>query len=322
MIRAEKLTKQYRSARAVQELSFTVEPGRVTGFLGPNGAGKSTTIRMILGLDTPSAGQALVNGRAYRSLRHPLREVGALLDAASVHGGRTARNHLRYLAVSNDLPAGRVEEALDRAGLSGVAGQRIGGFSLGMRQRLGVAAALLGDPGILIFDEPVNGLDPEGISWIRHLMRSLAAEGRTVFVSSHLISEMALTADHLIVIGRGRLIADADLAGLLRSSALDDVLVRSPQADRLADLLRDRGAVVVAEPDGALGVTGLSREEVSALAAAHGIAVHELVGRSASLEQAYLKLTDHALQYRTTEPLPSLNAVGAESRRGAGKDHR
>jgi ABC-2 type transport system ATP-binding protein len=319
MIRTEKLTKHYRSVRAVDELSFTVEPGRVTGFLGPNGAGKSTTLRMILGLDTPSAGRALVNGRAYRSLPHPLREVGALLDAASVHGGRTARNHLLFLAAGNDLPSRRVDEVLERAGLSEVAGTRIARFSLGMRQRLGIAAALLGDPAILIFDEPVNGLDPEGISWIRTLMRALAAEGRTVLVSSHLISEMALTADHLIVIGRGRLIADADLGEFIQAGALDDVLVRCSQTERLTALIRDRGGVVVAEPDGGMGVTGLSLEQISALAATHGIAVYELAGRRASLEQAYLKLTNSAVEYRATDPR---TAIDAEAGLGAGKGPR
>jgi ABC-2 type transport system ATP-binding protein len=302
MIRAEELTKRYRSTPAVERLSFTVRPGRVTGFLGPNGAGKSTTIRMILGLDTPTAGRATVNGRPYRSLRQPLREVGVLLDADAVHGGRSASNHLRFLAASNDLPGGRVAEVLERTGLAGVAGKRVGRFSLGMKQRLGIAAALLGDPPILMFDEPVNGLDPEGILWIRRLMKSLAAEGRTVFVSSHLMSEMALTADHLIVIGRGRLVADTDLADFIRASALDDVLVRSPQAGHLADLLAAKGAGVSAEPDSCLAVTGLTPQDISQIAAAHGIALHELAQRQASLEEAYLKLTDNAVEYRAATP--------------------
>jgi ABC-2 type transport system ATP-binding protein len=302
MIRAEELTKRYRSTLAVDHLSFDVRPGRVTGFLGPNGAGKSTTIRMILGLDTPTAGRATVNGRAYRSLRHPLREVGALLDAGLVHGGRSARNHLRFLAASNQLPPGRVAEVLERTGLTRVAGQRVGRFSLGMKQRLGIAAALLGDPPILMFDEPVNWLDPEGIFWIRRLMKSLATEGRTVLVSSHLMSEMALTADHLIVIGRGHLVADTDMAGFIQASALDDVLVRSPRGGQLAGLLAAIGASVVAQPDGALVVTGLTCEDISHVAAAHGIALHELAQRQASLEEAYLKLTDSTLEYRATEP--------------------
>jgi ABC-2 type transport system ATP-binding protein len=300
MIRAEELTKRYRSTPAVDRLSFAVSPGRVTGFLGPNGAGKSTTMRMILGLDTPTAGSATVNGRPYRSLRRPLRQVGALLDAGAVHGGRSARSHLRFLAASNDLPRGRVSDVLDRAGLTGVAGQRVGRFSLGMKQRLGIAAALLGDPPILLFDEPVNGLDPEGILWIRELMKSLAAEGRTVFVSSHLMSEMALTADHLIVIGRGHLVADTDMAGFIRSSGLDDVLVRSPQSGPLAELLAAKGAGVVAEPDGGLAVSGLTAQDISRFAAAHGIAVHELSKRQASLEEAYMKLTGDAVEYRAT----------------------
>jgi ABC-2 type transport system ATP-binding protein len=299
MIRAEALTKRYRSALAVDRLSFDINPGRVTGFLGPNGAGKSTTMRMILGLDTPTSGRATVNGRPYRSLRRPLRQLGVLLDAGAVHGSRTARSHLRFLGASNGLPRGVVDQVLARTGLAAVADKRVGGFSLGMRQRLGIAAALLGDPPILMFDEPVNGLDPEGILWIRRLMKSLAAEGRTVLVSSHLMSEMALTADHLIVIGRGHLIADTDMASFIRSSALDDVLVRSPHGDRLAGLLAAQGAGVVAEPGGGLAVTGLTAQDISRLAAADGIAVHELASRQASLEEAYMKLTEHAAEYRT-----------------------
>ncbi len=302
MIRVEELTRRYRTTLAVDRLSFEVGTGRVTGFLGPNGAGKSTTMRMILGLDTPTAGRATVAGRPYRSLRQPLREVGALLDAGAVPGGRSARNHLRFLAASNGLDRGRVDEVLEATGLTGVAGKRVGGFSLGMKQRLGIAAALLGDPPVLMFDEPVNGLDPEGILWIRRLMKSLAAQGRTVFVSSHLMSELALTADHLIVIGRGRLVADTDLAGFIRRSALNDVLVRSPDSGRLAGLLAARGAGVVAEPDGALAVTGLTAPDISQLAATHGIAVYELAQRQASLEEAYMKLTDNAVEYRALPP--------------------
>jgi ABC-2 type transport system ATP-binding protein len=239
-----------------------------------------------------------VNGRPYRSLRHPLREVGTLLDASLVHGGRSARNHLGFLAASNELPSRRVRDVLERTGLTDVAGQRIGRFSLGMKQRLGIAAALLGDPPILMFDEPINGLDPEGILWIRRLMKSLAAEGRTVLVSSHLMSEMALTADHLIVIGRGRLVADTDLGDFIRSSALDDVLVRSPRGRQLAELLTAKGATVAVEPGGGLAVAGLSAETVSQVASAHGIALHELTQRQASLEDAYMKLTDSSVEYR------------------------
>ena len=306
MIRAEELTKRFQSTLAVDRLSFEVLPGTVTGFLGPNGSGKSTTMRMLLGLDTPGGGRALVNGRPYRSLRRPLCEVGALLDAGAVHGGRSARSHLECVAATNDLPRSRVEDVLARTGLDGVGRKRIGGFSLGMKQRLGIAAALLGDPPILMFDEPINGLDPEGIHWIRGLMKSLAAEGRTVFVSSHLMSEMALTADHLIVIGRGRLIANTGMGEFIRSSALGDVLVRSPQVADLARLLTanfdGRGAErVVAEPGGALSVTGMTTEAISRIAAAHGIAIHELSQRQASLEEAYMKLTDDAVEYRANE---------------------
>jgi ABC-2 type transport system ATP-binding protein len=300
MIEANELRKRYRSTLAVDRLSFRILPGRVTGFLGPNGAGKSTTMRMILGLDTPTSGTVLVNGRLYRTLGNPLREVGGLLDASAVQGSRRARDHLAWLAASNGLPRRRADEVLARTGLEHVGGKRIRGFSLGMRQRLGIAAALLGDPQVLIFDEPVNGLDPEGIAWIRGLMQALAAEGRTVFVSSHLMSEMAHTADHLLVIGKGRLIADASTAEFIQASQLSDVLVRSPHAHQLSDLLNGKGATVTSEPDGALAVTGLSPELISQLAAAHGLAVHELAQRHPSLEQAYLKLTEDAVEYHAT----------------------
>ena len=254
---------------------------------------------MILGLDTPTGGCALVNGRPYRSLRHPLREVGALLDAGAVHGGRSARSHLAAIAASNDLSRARVGEVLALTGLSDVAGGRIRRFSLGMRQRLGIAAALLGDPPVLVFDEPLNGLDPEGIHWVRRLMRSLAAEGRTVLVSSHLMSEMALAVDHLIVIGRGRLVADTDVAGFLRASGPGYVLVRSPSGDRLGALLVAGGAGVRAQDGGALAVTGLAAADISRLAVAHGIPVHELTVRQPSLEEAYLTITAAAVEYRT-----------------------
>jgi ABC-2 type transport system ATP-binding protein len=298
-ITCHQLTKRYGSTIAVNHLSFEVQPGRVTGFLGPNGAGKSTTIRMILGVDTPSGGRALIGGRPYRALHRPLRTVGALLDASAVHPGRSAREHLTWQAATADLPRRRVTDVLDATGLSAVAGRRVRGFSLGMRQRLGIASALLGDPAVLLFDEPVNGLDPEGIVWIRTLMRSLAAGGRTVLVSSHLMSEMALTADHLIIIGRGRLIADTNMADFITANAPGDILVRTPHRDRLADLLAHAGGATHPEDEDTLTVTGLSLETISEIAATHRIAVHELSRRSASLEQAYLALTQDAVDYHS-----------------------
>ena len=302
MIRADGLTKRYRSAVAVDGLSFVVRPGRVTGFLGPNGAGKSTTMRMILGLDTPTEGSVTVNGRAYRSLRRPLREVGALLDANAVHNGRRARDHLLAIAASNGVPDSRVHHVLEQTGLADVAGRRVGSFSLGMKQRLGIAAALLGDPPILLLDEPGNGLDPEGVLWARGLMKALAAEGRTIFVSSHGMSEMALVADPLIVIGRGHLLADTDMDTFIRDSELGDILVRSPEQDRLARLLVERGGLVAREPDDGLAVTRLTGKDISTAATQHGIAVYELTHRKPSLEEAYMKLTTNAVEYRTTNP--------------------
>jgi ABC-2 type transport system ATP-binding protein len=302
MIEVHELTKRYGSAMAVDGLSLTVRPGRVTGFLGPNGAGKSTTMRVILGLDAPTSGWATVNGRPYQQLSRPLHQAGALLDAGAVHGGRTARDHLLAIAVSNGIGARRAAEVLGLVGLDSVAGQRVRGFSLGMRQRLGIAAALLGDPPVLMFDEPVNGLDPEGIAWIRGLLKSLAAEGRTIFVSSHLMSEMALTADHLIVIGRGRLIADAPIAEFVQQSSHRDVVVRSPRGADLAGLLAARGAAVTAEPDGGLAVTGLDAPAIADLAREHGISVHELTTRHASLEEAYMELTRDSVEYRADMP--------------------
>ncbi|MFI6582892.1 ABC transporter ATP-binding protein [Embleya sp. NPDC050493] len=298
MIEVLGLTKRYGATVAVDDLTFTVEPGRVTGFLGPNGAGKSTTMRMILGLDAPSSGRALVDGRPYRSLDRPLRVVGALLDAGVGHGGRSAYNHLASVAASNDIPRRRVDEVLETTGLSDAARRRVGGFSLGMRQRLGVACALLGDPRVLLLDEPVNGLDPDGIRWIRTLMRDLAAQGRTVFVSSHLMSEMALTADHVIVVGKGRLIVDTDMAEFVRGSSRTDVRVRSPHGAELARLLTAEGATVVTEPDGALAVVGPDFSRVGEIAAAHGLVIHELAVRQASLEEAYLEITDESVEYR------------------------
>ncbi|GGO69858.1 ABC transporter ATP-binding protein [Nonomuraea cavernae] len=291
-IRATSLTKRYGRTVAVSDLSFDVQPGQVTGFLGPNGAGKSTTMRMILGLDRPSDGSVLVDGLPYQELRHPLRKVGALLDARAVHGGRSARNHLLAIAQSNGIPASRVEEVLALVGLSEVARRRIGGFSLGMSQRLGIAAALLGDPEILLFDEPVNGLDPEGILWIRTLMRELAAEGRTVFVSSHLMSEMAQTADHLVVIGRGRLIADTGVAEFIGRSSQGYVRVRSPRLDEVAKLIE------IGEPhDGHLRVTGMTPLEIGTITARAGLPLEELTFVQPSLEAAYMELTKDSLEF-------------------------
>ncbi len=298
MIETRQLTKRYRSKVAVRELSFQVLPGRVTGFLGPNGAGKSSTMRMILGLDRPTSGAALVNGTSYRKLRHPLREVGALLDANAVHGGRSAREQLCGVALTNDIPRRRVAEVLELTGLTTAARRRVGGFSLGMKQRLGIATALLGDPPIMLLDEPVNGLDPDGIHWIRQLMRGFAAEGRTVLVSSHLMSEMALTADHLIIVGRGALLADTSMAEFVAGGSNGDVLVRSPQARELGSALAAQGATVRVEADGALAVRGLDPAEIGQLAAQAGLAVHELTSRHASLEQAYLEITQDSVEYR------------------------
>jgi len=297
---ARGLCKHYGKARAVDDLSFTVAPGRVTGFLGPNGAGKSTTMRMILGLDRPSSGSVTVDGAAFGTIHRPLHKLGAVLEVRAVHGGRSARNHLLCLAQSNGIPARRVGEVLDLVGLSEVAHRRARGYSLGMAQRLGLAAALLGDPPILLCDEPVNGLDPEGILWIRTLLRRLAAEGRTVFVSSHLMSEMALTADHLIVIGQGRLIADAPTAEIISGSSVNYVLVRSPHADRLAGFLCAAGAT--ARADGAeLHVTGLGCEAIGEIAASHQLTLHELSTQQASLETAYLELTKDSIDFRAEQ---------------------
>jgi ABC-2 type transport system ATP-binding protein len=297
LIEVRELTKRYGSSLAVDGLSFQVMPGRVTGFLGPNGAGKSTTMRMILGLDAPTSGEVVVNGSRYASLVRPLREVGALLDANAVHKGRTAFDHLLCVAISNGIGRSRVHEVLRIAGIDRVARKRVGGFSLGMKQRLGIAVALLGDPAVLMFDEPVNGLDPDGIHWIRTLLSSLAGEGRTILVASHLMSEMAITADHVILIGRGRLIADASVADFVRSSSLGDVLVRSPLAADLGRLLTSRDATVIAEPGGGLAVSGMDAPRISEIAAAHGIPVYELTTRQASLEAAYMKLAESTAEY-------------------------
>jgi ABC-2 type transport system ATP-binding protein len=298
VIEATNLSKRYGDTVAVDDLSFTVQPGLVTGFLGPNGAGKSTTMRLILGLDRATKGSVTVNGSPYIAHRRPLTEVGALLEAKAVHGGRSAYNHLLSIAQSNHIKRKRIDEVLDLVGLSTVAKKRANGFSLGMGQRLGIATALLGDPSILILDEPVNGLDPEGILWIRNLLKHVAGQGKTVFVSSHLMSEMALTADHLIVVGRGRLIADAATSEVIRMSSSSHVRVRSPQAVALADLINANGGSATTTPDTSLAVTGLTPEAIGDLAAAHGMALHELVLAQASLEEAFMELTEDAVDFR------------------------
>jgi ABC-2 type transport system ATP-binding protein len=298
MIEARGLTKDYGSKRAVDDLTFIVQPGAVTGFLGPNGSGKSTTMRLILGLDRPTSGDVTVHGRHYRDLTAPLHEVGALLEARSVHGGRSAYNHLLALAQTHGIPKRRVAELIELVGLHEVAKKRAGQFSLGMGQRLGIAVALLGDPQTLLLDEPVNGLDPEGIQWMRNLLKGLAAEGRTVFVSSHLMSEMALTADHLIVIGRGRLIADTSVEEFIASASKQRVRVRSPQADLLRGLLVGPGVTVRAVEGGALEVQGLAAERIGDLASANGVAIHELTPQQASLEEAFMDLTREDLEYQ------------------------
>ncbi|WP_329563795.1 ATP-binding cassette domain-containing protein [Kitasatospora sp. NBC_01266] len=299
MIEAVGLTKRYGPKTAVQDLSFSVRPGIVTGFLGPNGAGKSTTMRMLLGLDTPSAGHATINGRRYADHAAPLREVGAMLEARAIHTGRSAFNHLLALAATHGIPRSRVDEVIDLVGLRQVARKRAGGFSLGMGQRLGIASALLGDPATLILDEPVNGLDPEGILWIRNLLKSLAVEGRTVLVSSHLMSEMALTAEHLIVIGRGQLIADTSVADFTERASRGGVLVRTPDSVRLGELLRELPGVSVTDGEDAqvLTVDGADSERVGRLAAEHGLTLFELTPQKASLEEAFMEMTKDAVEY-------------------------
>jgi ABC-2 type transport system ATP-binding protein len=299
VIEARGLAKRYGSKMAVDDLSFEVLPGRVTGFLGPNGAGKSTTLRMVVGLDAPTAGTVTIKGRPYASLRRPLFEVGAMLEASAIHDGRSAQNHLLCVAQSNGIGRRRVDEVLGIVGLTSVARKRAGLFSMGMSQRLGIGVALLGDPELLIFDEPVNGLDPEGIVWIRNLMRSLAAEGRTVFVSSHLMAEMALTADHVIVIGKGKLLAEASVEDLIHGSSQNFVRVRSKDNAKLAGLLTGNGAASHMEADGALAVTGLSAADIGELAGAQGIFLHELSPQEASLEEAYMELTHDSVEYRS-----------------------
>ena len=305
MIEVRGLVKQYGAKVAVNDLSFDVEPGHVTGFLGPNGAGKTTTMRLILGLDYPDAGTSMIHGKRYAGLAYPMREVGALIDAKAVHGGRSAYNHLLCLAQTNNLPRRRVGEVLELVGLTDVARKRTRGFSLGMSQRLGIAGTLLGDPAVLMFDEPVNGLDPEGILWIRNLMKALAAEGRTVFVSSHLMSEMENTADHLIVIGRGSLLADCTMEEFIARSSGQTVRVRTPQPDLLAkavsEAIPEATPTATTEADGSLTVHGLTAAQVGDLAFDHGVRLHELTVVRASLEAAFMELTADSVEYRAGE---------------------
>ncbi|WP_243228340.1 ABC transporter ATP-binding protein [Microbacterium sp. CIAB417] len=301
MITAEGLTKRFGDKTAVQDVSFTIRPGAVTGFLGPNGAGKSTTMRMIVGLDRPTSGRTTVGGVEYRRLRAPLTEVGVLLDAKAVHTGRTARNHLRALAATHGIPASRVDEVIDLAGITPVARKRAGKFSLGMGQRLGIAAALLGDPHTLILDEPVNGLDPEGVRWVRQFVRHAASEGRTVLLSSHLMSEMAQTADHVIVMGRGRVLADASLDDLVRAWTATTVRVRTPRAAALAEAVAHADVEMVSTEPDLLEVVGLPASRIGDIAADRGIPLHELTPTIGSLEDAYLALTGDSVEYRTKE---------------------
>jgi ABC-2 type transport system ATP-binding protein len=311
VIEARSLTKRYGDKVAVDDLSFTVKPGLVTGFLGPNGAGKSTTMRLILGLDAPSAGSVTVNGKPFAEHPRPLHEVGALLEARAIHTGRSARNHLRAMAATAGLGRHRVEEVIDMVGLADVAGRRAGGFSLGMGQRLGIASALLADPQTLILDEPVNGLDPDGVRWIRNLLRRLADEGRTVFLSSHLMSEMALTADHVIVVGRGRLLRDQPMAEFIADASAAVVRVRSPQAPQLAFLLSRDGVTVRHPADGTLEVEGLSSDSIGLAAASAELTLFELTTLDASLEEAYMALTEDQLDFRSPQDRPA--APGAEA---------
>ncbi len=303
MITASRLTKSYGDTLAVDDLTFEVRPGVVTGFLGPNGSGKSTTMRMVMGLDHPDSGTATIGGKGFHDLRWPLREVGALLEAKTIHPGRSAYDHLLAMAQTNSVPRSRVDEVLGLVGLEGVARRRAGKFSLGMSQRLGIASALLGDPGVLLFDEPINGLDPEGILWVRNLLKSLASEGRTIFVSSHLMSEMALTAIDLVVIGRGQLIADTTVDDFIASNTEATVLVRTPGPDRLSDALAAAGAGVRRTDDGALLVTGVDAARIGEVALAEGVALHELSPIQASLEEVFMDLTSDMVDYQGQTPL-------------------
>jgi ABC-2 type transport system ATP-binding protein len=309
VIEARNLTKDYGDKRAVEDLSFCVRPGIVTGFLGPNGSGKSTTMRLILGLDAPTSGDVTLNGKPFRLHQAPLHEAGALLEAKSIHTGRSAYNHLLSLAHTHGIPRSRVLELIDLVGLHEVARKRAGKFSLGMGQRLGIATALLGDPRTLLLDEPANGLDPEGIHWMRNLLKALAAEGRTVFVSSHLMSEMALTAEHLIVIGRGKLIADTGVEEFVRRASKQLVRVRSPQATRLGELLTTAGASIVGGEPGVLDIDGLSAAQIGEIAAAHGIVLHELAKQQASLEEAFMALTSEDVEFKASVAAPEREAA-------------
>jgi ABC-2 type transport system ATP-binding protein len=319
MIKTEELTKRYGDKLAVDHLTFEVKPGIVTGFLGPNGAGKSTTMRMILGIDNPSGGRVTVNGKSYRDLAAPLQEIGALLDPSAVHEGRSAWHHLQWQAKAAGVPTRRVEEVLDIVGLSEVAGKKVGGFSLGMYQRLGIASALIGDPPVLIFDEPVNGLDPEGIRWVRSLFRRFANEGRTVFVSSHLMSEMEQTADHVLVIGRGKLIADMPMAEITQRSNLSNVRVVSPRVNELAPLLESAGASISQNVAHELIVTGIEAAAIGEIAVQHGIVLHELAPRRASLEAAFMELTHSAVDYRADGNVVDLSHIQDTAREITGE---
>ncbi|MEU6484335.1 ABC transporter ATP-binding protein [Streptomyces sp. NPDC046887] len=316
MIELAGLTKRFGTKTAVDHLSFQVRPGVVTGFLGPNGAGKSTTMRMMLGLDHPTSGTVRIDGKHYRELAEPLRNIGALLEARSMHPGRSAYNNLLCLAQSNRIPERRVGEVLDLVGLGAVAKRKPKGFSMGMGQRLGIAAALLGDPRVLLFDEPVNGLDPEGIHWVRNLMKALAAEGRTIFVSSHLMSEMALTADHLIVIGQGKLLADTSMAEFIHQNSRSYVRLRSPEPVRLREALTAGGLAVAEGPDGVLEVDGASTEQVGDLAGAQGITLHELSAQRASLEEAFMQMTAGAVEYHAHDGSAAGQAADGADPRG------
>ncbi|MFG2196589.1 ABC transporter ATP-binding protein [Streptomyces sp. NPDC048639] len=320
MIELAEVTKRYGEKVAVDNLTFTVRPGCVTGFLGPNGSGKSTTMRMMLGLDRPTSGRALIDGKPYARLRKPLRHVGALLDAKAMHGGRSAYDNLRCMALTNDIPLSRVDEVLQDVGLTTVAKKRPKGFSLGMGQRLGIAAALLGDPKIVLLDEPVNGLDPEGIHWVRMLMKRLAAQGRTVFVSSHLMSEMALTADHLVVIGRGKLLADTAMQDFIDSSSRSVVRIRTPEPEKLRDALATSGITPTEDGFGAFEVNDVPVEWLGELALHHQILLHELSPQHASLEEAFMALTGDAAEYRTDPTAKASSNGGHASHRNTGKE--
>ncbi len=316
MIEAVNLTKRYDEKLAVNDVSFTVRPGVVTGFLGPNGAGKSTTMRMIVGLDRPTSGTVRVNGEPFAQHRRPLREVGALLEARAVHTGRSARNHLLAMAATTGVTRERVEDVIDMVGLRDVAGKRVGAFSLGMGQRLGIAAALLADPHTLILDEPVNGLDPDGVRWIRTLLRQLASEGRTIFLSSHLMSEMAVTADHVIVVGQGRLLRDQSMAEFIAQASSAVVRVRSPQATQLAELVASHGGAVDAVEEGTLLVRDLTSDQIGIAAADASITLYELAPQEASLEEAYMALTEQSVDFRAATG-PHTDQRSAEQQTGA-----